>query len=73
MTIHYVKDDPLLQDLIQEPSTSSKYGLQGQGVLDVHLIMIQSSNLAHKQKISYLESSTPGFGGAMSQGFDSVK
>ena len=31
--IHDVKDDPILQDPSQEPSLSSKYGLQGQGFL----------------------------------------
>ena len=42
MTIQDVKDDPILQDLSQEPSTSSKYGLQGWGVLDTLLIMLES-------------------------------
>ncbi len=42
MTIYPVMDDPVLQDLSQEPSTSSKYGLQGPGVLDTLLIMLQS-------------------------------
>ncbi len=34
MTIHDVKDDPILQVSSQEPATSSKYGLQGRGVPD---------------------------------------
>ena len=51
--IHDVKDDPILQVSSQEPSTSSKYGLRGQGVLDTLLIMLESWNLAHKPRIQY--------------------
>ena len=42
MTIQGVKDDPIFEEANQEPSTSSKYGLQGQGVLDTLLIMLES-------------------------------
>ena len=51
--IYEIKDDPILQDSSQEPSTSSKYRLQGQGVLDTILIMLESWNLAHKSWIDY--------------------
>ena len=34
MTIHDVKDDPILQVPSQELSTSSKYGIRGRGALD---------------------------------------
>ena len=40
--IYNVKDDPILQDSSQEPSTSSKYGLQGRRVLDTLLFMLES-------------------------------
>ena len=40
--IHDVKEDPILQVSSQELSTSSKYGLPGQGVLDTILIMLES-------------------------------
>ena len=51
--IQHVKDDPILQVSSQEPSTSSKYGLRGRGVLDTLLIMLESWNLAHKSRITY--------------------
>ena len=54
--IYDIKDDPILQDSSQEPSTSSKYGLQGQGVLDTLLIKLESWNLAHKSRITYHDS-----------------
>ena len=38
----YVKEDPILEVPSQEPSTSSKYGLQGRVVLDALLIMLES-------------------------------
>ncbi len=53
--IQHVKDDPILQVSSQEPSTSSKYGLQGQGVPDTLLIMPESSNLAHNSRITYYD------------------
>ena len=42
MMIHAVKDDLILQDPTQEQSMSSKYGLQGLGVLDQLLFMLES-------------------------------
>ncbi len=42
MMIYDVNDDPILEHPSQEPSTSSKYGLQGWGVLDTLLIMLES-------------------------------
>ena len=45
--IHDVMDDPILQVPGQEPSTSSKYGLRGQVVLDTLPTMLESLNLAH--------------------------
>ena len=42
MMIHDVQDDPVLQVAGQEPSTSSKYGHQGQGVLDTLPMMLES-------------------------------
>ena len=44
MTIHDVKNDPILQVSSQEPSTSSKYGLHGRGVLDTLLFKLESLN-----------------------------
>ena len=52
--IHDVKDDPILQDPSQEPSTSSKYGLQEQGFLTL-LIILENWNFAHKWIIIYYE------------------
>ena len=46
--IHDIKEKPILQVSSQEPSTSSKYGLQEQEVLDTLLIMLESWNFAHK-------------------------
>ena len=43
--IYDVKDDPIIQDSSQEPSTSSKYELWGLGVLDTLLVMLDSWNL----------------------------
>ena len=53
MTIHDVKNDPILQVSSQQPSTSSKYGIWGCGILDTLLIMLQSLNLLHKSRIAY--------------------
>ena len=39
--IHDVNDDTILQVSCQEPSMSSKYPHQGQGVLDTLLIMLE--------------------------------
>ena len=50
MTIHDVKDDPILQVPSQE---SSKYRLKGHEVLDRLLIMLESWNLAHRSRITY--------------------
>ena len=52
MMIHDVKDDPILQVPSQEPSMSCKYGLQGWGVLDTLLIVLEGWNLAHKNVLS---------------------
>ena len=41
MMIHDVMDDPILHVPGQEPSTSSKYSHQGQGVLGTLLIMLE--------------------------------
>ena len=46
------KDDPILQDPSQEPSTSCKYELRGQGVLDTLLIMLEAE-IWHKSRIIY--------------------
>ena len=51
--IHDVKNDPISKVSSQEPSTSSKYGLQGLGVLDTLLFMLESGKLAHKSRITY--------------------
>ena len=51
--IHDVKNDSILQVSSQEPSTSSKYGLKGWGVLDTLLFMLESRNLTHKSRITY--------------------
>ena len=40
--IYDVKEDPILQVPGQEPSTSSKYGLQGWVVLDTLLTVLES-------------------------------
>ena len=53
MTIHDVKNDPILIVSGQEPSMPIKYVLQGQGVFDTLLIMLESWNLAHKWKITH--------------------
>ena len=53
MMIYDVKEDPILQVSSQDPSTSSKYGLRSQGVLDTILIMLESWNFAHKSRITY--------------------
>ena len=42
------KVDAILQGFSQEPSKSTKYPNQGQGVLDTHLIMLECGNLAHR-------------------------
>ena len=42
MTIHDVKDDPILQVSSQEPSASSKYDFEDGGVLEALLIMLES-------------------------------
>ncbi len=55
MTFHDVKDDPILQIPDQDPSMSSKYGLQGQVVPDNLLILLESWNLAHNLRITYHE------------------
>ena len=41
----------------QEPSTSSKYGLRGRGVLDKLLIMLENWKLAHKTSITFHDDS----------------
>ncbi len=43
-----VKDDPILQDSSQEPSTSSKYDFKDRDVLDTLQSMLESWNLAHE-------------------------
>ena len=53
--IHDVRNDPILHVSSQEPSTSTKYGLQGRGVLDTLLIKLETWNLAHKLRITYHE------------------
>ena len=42
--IQHFKDDPIFQGSSQEPSTYSKYGLRGRGVLDTLLSMVESWN-----------------------------
>ena len=51
--IHDVNVDPILRVYGQEPSTSSKYGLWGQGVPEIFPIMLESWNFAHMSKIMY--------------------
>ena len=53
--IHDVKEKPILQVCSQKPSTSSKYGLQRQEVLDTLLFMLESWILAQKLRITYDE------------------
>ncbi len=53
MMIPDVKDDPIFQVSSQEPLSFSKYGLQGQGVIDTLLIMLECWNFAHKSRIIY--------------------
>ena len=54
MMTHDVKDDPILQGPSQELSTSSKYGLPGQGFLTLQ-IMLKGRNFAHKWTIIYYD------------------
>ena len=48
MIINDITDDPILQVPGQEPSMSSKYRLQGQGVLNTFPTILESRNLTHK-------------------------
>ena len=41
------KDDAVLQGFSQEPSMSTKYPNQGQGVLDTHLIMLECTQVGN--------------------------
>ena len=52
--IHDVKNYPIIQVSSQELSTSSKYGLQGRGVLEPLLFMLESWKLLHISQITYL-------------------
>ena len=53
MIIYDIKENLFIQVSSQKPSKSSKYGLQGQKVLDILLIILESWNLAHKSSIIY--------------------
>ena len=50
-----IKDNPILQDSSQEPSTSSQVWHRGWEVLDTLLIMLDGLNLAHNSRIIYCD------------------